>query len=86
MRWNGYFPLLGLDERPLGPGDFFCGGVFLQRSVRRFSAWTFRVRDRELIILEMSGQVVFRRRTFQISRSPLKSFQPYPEGVGSVGS
>jgi hypothetical protein len=28
MRRNGYSPLLGLDERPLGPGDFFCGGVF----------------------------------------------------------
>jgi hypothetical protein len=86
MRWNGYSPLLGLDERPLGPADFFCGGVFLQPSVRRFSAWTFMVRDRELIVLEMSCQGVFRRRIFQISRSPSKSFQPYLEGVRSVSS
>jgi hypothetical protein len=52
-------------ENPYRPRNNPGGGFFWKTLSAKASAWTWGQRDRELMILEMSGQAVFCRWVFE---------------------
>jgi hypothetical protein len=71
--------------KPYRPRKKSCGGFFWKTLLAKDSAWTWRQQNRELMILEMSCQVVFRQCVFQKPGSPLRKADAVKRKQGRLG-
>ena len=72
--------------KPYRPRKKSCGDYFWKTLLAKASAWTWRQQNRELMILEMSCQVVFPREFFRKLGVPKEKTRPtWYEGGVAVG-